>query len=381
MSEFNPLRLVEARAYCKMTGEALASKIGVKKQAISQFENKKANPEYENVQKMGEVMGFPTEFFYEGSVPILEGNTYFRALFSSNKRDLSAQKIKTKYVALIYEALTNYVDFCPYNVPEFPEGVGIEEAAKALRDYWNLGQEPIPDMITLMERNGIILSEFSTESSKIDAFSQYGEIRNIPYRCVVIGTEKNSFVRRQFSLAHELGHIILHEKFEDLSSMDREEFRQRESEANDFAANFLLPREAFLEDLLIQPNRLSRYIDLKRKWRVSISCMVRRAYSLDAINANQYQYMMRQIAQSGWKTREPLDDYFVVKRPKALRQAVNLVILNKVLTGRQLLDAIKREGVSMSKQVVDEVLGLEPETIVVDETVNNKVIPFARLKR
>mgnify|MGYP001664595752 CR=1 FL=1 len=41
MSQFNSEHLAEARAYNKMTGEELAGLIGVKKQAISQFENKK----------------------------------------------------------------------------------------------------------------------------------------------------------------------------------------------------------------------------------------------------------------------------------------------------------------------------------------------------
>lgn len=380
--KFNPSRLSEARTYSKMTGEELANSIGIKKQAISQFENGKATPEYKTVEKMSSVLAFPINFFYEKDVPSLQGNTYFRAPFSSNKRDLNSQKVKTRYVAHIYGTLAKYVDFRPYNVPALSDTSDIASVAQKIRNYWGLGQEPIPDMVSLMERNGIIMSEFATDSKQIDAFTQYDEIGFQNYYCVVLGTEKPSFVRRQFSCAHELGHILLHEKYEDKSGINREDFRKQESEANKFAAEFLMPKDAFLLDLQVSPNRLQRYIELKRKWKVSISAMVMRAHDLEAITDNQYQYLMRQIAKNGWRTSEPLDDYLPLRHPKALKQAVNIIILNNVLTGKELLSEIGRDGISLPKSVVDEVLNLEPDTIMIDDpNADSNIISFAQLKR
>lgn len=381
-SAFNPARLSEARTYAKMTGEELANEIGVKKQAISQFENRKATPEYETVERISAALRFPIEFFFEKNIPLIQGNTYFRAPFSSNKRDLNSQKIKASYVSYIYGTLAKFVDFCPYNVPSFSDTSDILSVAKKLRNYWGLGQDPIPDMVSLMERNGIIMSEFATDSKKIDAFTQYDEIGFLEQYCVVLGTEKPSFVRRQFSCAHELGHILLHEKFEDLSGINREDFRRQENEANQFAAEFLLPREAFLADLRVYANRLNRYIELKRKWKVSIAAMIMRAHDLGAITDNQYQYLLRQVSKNGWRTNEPLDDYLPIRHPKALKQAVNIILLNNVLTGRQLLAEIGKDGITLPKMIVDEVLNLDPDTIVLDTPVtNSKVVSFAQLKK
>ena len=148
-----------------------------------------------------------------------------------------------------------------------------------------------------------------------------------------------------------------------------------------FAAEFLLPAEAFLTDLSVHANKLNRYVELKRKWRVSIAAMVYRAHELEAITDNQYQYLMRQISQKGWRQNEPLDEYMPLRHPKALKQAVNLIILNDILTGSQLLEEIGRSGVSLPKKVVDEILSLEPDTIVEDDIESNaKLIPFAQLK-
>lgn len=379
MELFNPKRLYEARIYNKITGEELANQIGVKKQSISIFENGKAMPEYLTVCKISEVLHFPIDFFYENNVVFTQGNTYFRALFSSNKKDLNSQIIKAKYVAYIHRTLSRFVDFCPYNVPSISDTSSILQVAKRLRDFWGLGQEPIPDIVGLLEKNGVVISEFATDSNKIDAFNQYGEINSIPYRCIVLGTEKSSFFRRQFSCAHELGHILLHEKYEDLTEISREDFRKREDEANHFASEFLLPKDAFLRDLGDYANKLSRYVELKRKWKVSISAMIVRAHDLNAINNNQYQYLMKQMAHNGWRQTEPLDDYMPIKHPKALKQAINLILLNDVLTGSQLLREIKKDGITLSKTIIDEVLNLDPDTIVedVDMLTNTS---FAQLK-
>ena len=58
---------------------------------------------------------------------------------------------------------------------------------------------------------------------------------------------KPSFSRIQFDAAHELGHILLHPKSEDIEAISREEFKFLEKQANEFAASFLLPKEAFIK--------------------------------------------------------------------------------------------------------------------------------------
>ena len=101
-----------------------------------------------------------------------------------------------------------------------------------VRQHWELGEQPIANMVSLLERNGIIVGEFATDSREIDAFYQYSEENNQPSYCVILGTDKHSFYRRQFNCAHELGHIILHERYDDLNEIDRDEYRRREDEAN-----------------------------------------------------------------------------------------------------------------------------------------------------
>jgi Zn-dependent peptidase ImmA (M78 family)/DNA-binding XRE family transcriptional regulator len=384
MNHFNPSRLEEARLYRKVTMEELANSVGVKKQAISQFENGKALPDFRTLNEISNALQFPVSFFNDDTGKgTMVGNTYFRAPFSSKQKDLHSQKIKTKYVAYIQSCLSEYVDFPQQNIPHFDdinldEADSIERIANQVRDYWGLGREPIPNIVALLEYNGIIVTEFSTEGKTIDAFYQYGEMFGREYYCIVLGTDKLTFARRQFSAAHELAHILLHERYNDINQLNREEFRLREEQANKFASAFLLPRETFTKDIQPYCNKLNAYVELKRKWRVAIQAMIMRASDLEIITQNQSQYLWRQLSKNGWRTKEPLDEYMAVKSPKALKQAISMLLINNYLTPKQMFALFAKYKMALPKDVVDEVLNLEPD-LLPDETDDNAETKIIRL--
>lgn len=369
-------RLKEARLFRKMTMDEVAKSVGINKQAISQFENNKVSPDPLTLRKISETLNFPYSFFVENSPPSTIGNTYFRALYSSKKKDLASQQIKAKYLAKIHSALSTKVKFRPLNLPVFCSDISItiEELAIHTREYWDLGDAPIPNMVALLERNGIIVGEFATNSRDIDAFYQYYEEKNNPTYCVVLGTDKKSFYRRQFNCAHELGHILLHEKYADLNEIDREEFRQREKEANAFAAAFLLPASSFGDDVAAFPNRLSHYVELKKKWNVSIMAMILRAHSLGYLTENQYSYLMRQMSTNGYRLQEPLDNFIEYKHPRALKQAVTRLLTEGNMSEEDFLNLFIKNKFSVSSNVIEELLDLTPGTL--SQHKDNKVVDF-----
>lgn len=371
LNHINTERLKEARIFRKMTMEELASLVGINKQAISQFENRKASPEPLTLRKIAYSLQFPYIFFTEEDNKAIIGNTYFRALYSSKKKDLAAQQIKTKYLSRIHSILSTKVKFKSLNLPAFTdECMTIEQLSMRLRQYWELGNSPIPNMVALLERNGIIVGEFSTESREIDAFYQYCEEDGIPSYCVVLGTDKKSFYRRQFNCAHELGHILLHERYSDLNEIDREEFRQREDEANAFAAAFLLPHDAFGKDVSVYPNRLSHYVELKKKWNVSIMAMIMRAYSLHYLTPSQYAYLMKQMSLNGYRQVEPLDDSIEYKHPRALKQAIDLLLHKGNMSCEDIMGMFTAHNFSISSDVIEELLDLPKGTLSSTELDN-----------
>ncbi|MBN7774148.1 helix-turn-helix domain-containing protein [Clostridium aminobutyricum] len=380
-NRINCERLKEARLFRKMTMADLAQSVGINKQAISQFENNKISPDPLTLRRISEALNFPYSFFVEYDPPSIIGNTYFRALYSSKKKDLAAQQIKAKYLARAHAALATKVRFLPLNLPDvaMDRSMTIEELAMRTRQHWDLGDAPIPNMVGLLERNGIVVGEFATDSREIDAFYQYYEQDNSPTYCVILGTDKKSFFRRQFNCAHELGHILLHERYSDLDEIDRDEFRERENEANAFAAAFLLPAEAFGNDVAAYPNRLSHYVELKKKWNVSIMAMILRAHALEYLSANQYAYLMRQMSMNGYRHKEPLDDIVEYKHPQALKQAINLLLKNGNMSGGDIMNLFVTNKFSVSTNVVEELLDLEQGLF--SQIRANNVISFANIQK
>lgn len=375
--KINSLRLKEARLFRQMTILELAEKVNINKQAISQFENSKTFPDPMTLNKIANILRFPYSFFTETDNLTLVGNTYFRALYSSKKKDLAAQKIKAKFLGEIYYILSQKVKFKELNLPAFDNRATIEEIAKYTRDYWGLSDHPISNMVNILEQNGIIVGEFRTDSREIDAFYQYSEENGNPIYCVVLGTDKGNYYRRQFNCAHELGHILLHERYSDLDEINRDEFREREKEANAFAAAFLMPEKSFGDDVAACPNKLTHYIELKKKWNVSISAMIMRAHSLGIISLNQYTYLMRQISANGYRMKEPLDDLIEYKHPRALKQSIELLINKANMSLADVLNLFASNHFSISANIIEELLNYK-EGELSGIQVETEIIQFSR---
>ncbi|MEB9855896.1 DNA-binding protein [Bacillus cereus] len=349
---FIPERLKSARIYRGKTIAELAEETGVTKQAISQYENGKYVPSLETLLCLIGVLNFPREYFYKPyKNEIKVGNTFFRSLFTTSKKERNSQEEKIKNLSELYGFLEEYVNFPEPDIPELNEN-NPEKAAIKLRKYWGLGEEPIPNMVRLLEKKGFIVTSLSSGSNKVDAFSQYQKVNGKEIYFIVLSKEKNSAVRRQFDAAHELGHIFLHNFSTDINEITRDEFRDIEREADDFAASFLLPADSFIKDL-IYPNKLEFYIELKKKWKVSVAAMIVRAYKLKVISYNTYQYLMRQISSKNWRKREPLDDVLKVHEPIALKKAVELLLINDVLTGPELVRKLM-----LSESDIEQLLNL-----------------------
>ncbi|WP_108671552.1 helix-turn-helix domain-containing protein [Peribacillus acanthi] len=360
--QFNGSRLREGRIYRGLTITDLANDLGVSKQMISKYENDKAVPTFESLLQISQLLRFPKEYFYENSVEVKTGNTYFRSLLTTGKKEREMQHDRVKYLTIIRSLLEEYVDFPELDVPDFTERdtENVEEIAERLRESWGLGDKPVKDIVYLLETKGFVISSLNLDKKSIDAFGSQHEVNGKQYYSIVLGNDKNSFYRRQFDVAHELGHKVLHDPYMNLDDLSKEEFKQIEQEANDFAAAFLLPKDSFYKDVSIHPNDLMYYKTLKKKWCVSIGAMVMRAYKLGVISDGTYQYMQRSISQKGWRTKEPLDDIKDMRDPVSMKQAVELLIENNYITGDEFMYKLSDHyGLSLYREEVEELLGLE----------------------
>lgn len=377
MSEkiFNGERLKIARMWRNMSATQLADFAGLSRQTISMLENGKLiNPEFTTVQKLSEKLEFPITFFLEETkININESTTYFRSLLTTNKKYRIEQEEKIKFIAIIYNMLSKYLEFEEVNLPKIPINTTPQEAANILREHWALGSKPIENIVYLAENNGLIVTDFETATGDVDAFSH--KITSDDMETYLIGYSKNkrTAARIHFDVAHEIGHILLHNWCDDLECMEKEEFKEIELQAHTFASAFLLPEEEFRKDVSPYATNLAYYTELKKTWKVSIAAMIRRAKDLDIITVDDYSRLMRNMQKQGIRKIEPLDDELITAEPSLLRQAIKILFDQKVFTPNEFLEELSREyGLTLYPKDIEILLGLKKGTF--DEKENPKMV-------
>ena len=379
-TSFNGDRLKSARLYNALTVSDVAEKAGISKQAISQFETNKSEPKLETILTIGNILGFPRDYFYEAEdYKTKVGDTYFRSLASTTNKERLAQVERVKLFVNIVKAINLYVEFPELQLCEInmDEDIDVEKMAQNLREAWGLKQQPIANIVDEMERHGILVSSVFTNSNNIDAYSQIELIDGKQVAVVVLGSDKDNAFRRNFSAAHELGHLLL-DDFYNVDELTKLEYKEMEDTMNRFAGALLVPKDMFINDLMTTSKTdLNLYIQLKRKYHVSAATLIVRARHLELITQNTYQYLMKQLSQKGYRTCEPFDKETPLMKPRYIKEAMKMIIEEDNITGKEFMGELEAMGVSLYSGMIEEILNL-PEHYLSQNDKGGKVIALQR---
>jgi Zn-dependent peptidase ImmA (M78 family) len=166
-------------------------------------------------------------------------------------------------------------------------------------------------MMRVVENAGAVVSFFGGVSERVDALSI-----DCARPMIIRSEAKPAACRLRFDLGHEAGHLIMHRG---MQTGDK----PTEDQANRFASAFLLPRSSFVHEF---PR--GRFLDwaaiyqLKLRWKVSAAAIVRRAYDLRMISADQYRTGYIHLSKTGQKKAERYDDMIEAEVPELLLKAV-----------------------------------------------------------
>jgi len=301
-------RLVRARKAAGLSMKALAEEVGVSANAIKKYEHGDNMPSSPNLLKLAKALEVRTEYFFRPLKVELKGVEY-------RKRANTPQKLLDQINGDVLdqaERWTELLSFYPDSIkpiPQFklpeelPEVVGsfddVEAIANQMRNLWDLGLNPIHDMIDTLETMGIMVICTSVESKKkFDGLA--GNIENTPV--VVISTHQPGD-RQRFTLAHELGHLVLHGRLP--------EEIDEEKACNHFAGAFLLPKQAVHQHLGLKRSALEmqELHLLKHEFGISMMGIIMRTAQCMVINSYQQKQYFMQFSKSGWRTLEPGTPY------------------------------------------------------------------------
>lgn len=176
--------------------------------------------------------------------------------------------------------------------------------AETVRLHWQVAPGPVKNLTRLLERAGVIVgySDFHGAGVSGVTFSAPGKPP------MILLNPDHPADRVRFTLAHELGHIVMH-KFPT---------PKMEEEANEFASVFLFPGKDLREAFRGRKVTLALLASLKPEWKMSMQGILYAAQREKLISQNQARYLWTQISSRGWKTREPASLDFAHDRPTVL---------------------------------------------------------------
>jgi len=291
-------RIKQARKAGNFSLRKLADEIGVSAMAISKYERDQDVPSSGVLLRLSQALKVNVDFFFRPSTVSVQLQAYRKhAVLGVKEQEVIQMRIQD-WVERYLEVESLFPEEQhPANLPLYkvtsPDE--IEKAALKLRDHWNLGYDPIENLVQLLEDRGIkvgIISGFE----HFDACTFFAD--DDP---VIVTKSELSGDRQRFNLGHELGHLILNLQG-DLKT---------ERAANRFAGAFLVPADTARFEL--GSNRTDLNINelfmLKHKYGLSMQAWIYRAKDLSIISENTARRLFRQFRVNDWYRQEPRKPY------------------------------------------------------------------------
>lgn len=300
----------------------LAQLLGKSATALSGWEAETKRPSPATVAQLALSLGVDPGFFMVGrDEPVVATTPHFRSLRSTTQIVRDQATAYGQLAVDVAAAMERHVEFPDVTIPHFPvspndaDGAAPEDAARFVRKQWGLATGPVGHLVRLLENHGVVVVFSPPGAVSVDAYSFEGSCRP----AVILNPFKQDYYRQRFDVAHELGHLVMHQDAEPGG-------RTVEDQANRFAAEFLMPESDIRPSL---PKTMSRSVwtsvgQLKERFGVSMQAILFHARRLGELSDVSYRNAMMTVSARGWRRSEPgLVDS--VEQPSMLPRAAEIL--------------------------------------------------------
>lgn len=318
-------RLRTLREMHGWTQADLAAATGLSQPLLSSIEKLRRDATPDSLKAISEATDTPLSFFEIEPSSVPTDSLHFR------KNKTAPVKLTTQVKAYFREAhrvTTTLLDKVARPIAQFPtadaragriDGDEIEELSFETRRALGLEVDvPIPNLTRALERAGAAVFRMTlpgVEEGRVVGKGHYGvSYWGGPGERPVIGYFPGSGDRDRFTIAHELGHIVLHTY--------RTPCDEAEVEAHRFAGALLLPRNRAVEVINLTTT-LSEYARIKAGFGISIQAIIMRAAHLGLIDEARKTSLMVQVGARGWRTAEPVE--VIHEEPQLVTRALTAV--------------------------------------------------------
>lgn len=317
-----------ARQLAGLRKSDLASKVNKSPTAVAAWESGAKRPTASTVALLALSLSVDSGFFAvrPDDVAASSSAPHFRSLRSTSQLARDQAFAYGQLAVDVAGSLERHVEFPELDLPSFPVAIdqrdldGPEKAARFVREQWELGRGPVGHLVRLLENHGVLVVFSPVETTTVDAYSFSSRLRPV----VVLNPTKRDYYRQRFDVAHELGHLVMHNDAEPGS-------RSVESQAHRFASELLMPA-AEIRGVLpsaMGSNTWPSMAKLKEQWGVSMQALFFRARQLGLLSDVSYRNAMTTISTRGWRRNEP-GLVSVIEQPSLLPGAVELLVQDGV---------------------------------------------------
>ncbi|WP_143591424.1 ImmA/IrrE family metallo-endopeptidase [Thermoactinospora rubra] len=222
-------------------------------------------------------------------------------------------------------------------------------AALWVRDRLGLGLEPIDSVMKVCERLGQLAAVVEVPGEGASLID--GDL------AVAVVSESRDPGRRRTTAAHELGHLVIGDEYStDIGvHASRDE---REAVVDTFAAELLLPTEAFRHAGLSEPARREDLVVFAARFRTSWSLTVRQAVEAEILDKNVAREMRQRnptraelMEAVGWA---PQPDLEAVRVPPSYAHAVVESFKKSLITASRAVELMRGQIVASDLPVREE---------------------------
>jgi transcriptional regulator with XRE-family HTH domain len=297
-------RIRAARKAQGLSLRALAERVGLSHEMIRRYEQGKAVPSASTLHKIADTLRCSPDYFLRPTlVGAIEPAFRLKRTLPARERAMIILQVRDwieRYLIieriLGLETRFEFPEGFPYPVRQMED---VEQAAIALRDAWQVGLAPIANLVALLEERGLRVGTLSG-FEVFDGCAFEVEIGN---HCqpVLVYAENSPGDRQRFSIAHELGHLVLRVE----GNLNEEKV------ANRFAGAFLAPQPSVIRELAEMGSTLtlSELAHLKRKYGMSMQAWIYRLRELDLISKRGVARVFEMFREQGWLKTEPCEPY------------------------------------------------------------------------
>lgn len=281
MKEIIAHRIGNARKLRGLSMQEVAQELGVSKQMISKYEKGLSMPNSTKLINLSKLFGLKIDYFFSPfKIELGEINFRKRSSFSAKRQNSLKEQIKIKLENYLYIEDSLSIDSTflnPIKDITISSIKDVEYAVAQLRDKWDIGSDPVHNIIQLLEDKKIKIVEIDDIDNKFDGLATYADNK---YPIIVLNTTF-PVERKRFSLLHELGHLLL--------NISKDSELKEEKLCDKFASEFLIPKDTLLKEFGGKRKHItfSELISIQEKYGVSIKAIIYKLNDIGIVTDSQ----------------------------------------------------------------------------------------------